>query len=151
MRKLNVHSLCISLDRLCERLEKDYAINHGGCCYVSYLIARKLTFLGINYKLVIMDKSIDSSDFDRIIRRNKPYVLTQISKENTRCHYCLLVNNTLINRGDFDDIPYCSLSNISYKEIYKIYRDGWWNSLYDRLNNDFVKKEINRFFRHYVK
>ena len=39
------------LNQLCQLLNDDYNINRGGCCYITYLIAKNLDRLHIPYKL----------------------------------------------------------------------------------------------------
>ena len=72
----NLRKLVSELNTLCDRLDEDYNINFGGCCYVAYILMKNFESIGIHPTLVIesdcdeidggefLDCVKDSVDFD---------------------------------------------------------------------------------------
>ena len=48
-----LQKLVKDLNVLCDRLDYDYNINYGGCCFVAYLLMKNFESIGIHPTLVI--------------------------------------------------------------------------------------------------
>ena len=49
----NLENLVKDLNALCDRLDQDYNINFGGCCFVAYLMMKHFEKIGLHPILVI--------------------------------------------------------------------------------------------------
>lgn len=152
MQKLNCHSITRHLNSLCKFLNDTYNINCGGCCFIAYLIAKHLDRLGIEYALVIYDyfkKDISSIEYEVLNRRmNKDY---QSSVTGHHCcnHYCLHVKGAgIVNDGNYSGHRY-TISDLSCKNIYWIYKNSKWNPCYDVQHNRIIKNIVKEFFKEY--
>lgn len=152
MRKLNVHYLKKRLDSLCDILEKDYNINEGGCCFVASVIAQNLDRLGIKYKLVIYDDRFR----DVLAVNHEVYTMNICSKRNsitrrqTCYHYAIqIIGAGVVNGEQNYHYNIYLVEGISARNIYWIYKNGYWNEEYNIYNNRKVRKIINAFFHEY--
>lgn len=155
MQKLNVHSLKRGLNMLCEELDSEYFINSGGCCYVAYLIAYYLEKLNVKYNFVVFNDEIkDSKSIQLEIinkRKNKKEAdYYSVVGKGTCSHYAICINGTTINISDFADYNYYTIKRITSNNILWIYRNGHWNSEYNRKNNKLVRKILKEFFKKYL-
>ena len=117
---MNKRTLVKELNSLCERLDHEYDINCGGCCFVAAVIAENLERLDISYRTIIY--------------------------EGGR-HYALKTKYGNINSDGYrkcKDDTYDDFE-CSY-EIFQHYYNGNWNKTYDIYNNSFVTHIINKFF-----
>lgn len=157
MRRLNIHKLVISLNDLCDSLEKDYDINCGGCCFVAYEIAKHLDRLNIQYKLIVADREYHHSKIiNKEVRTKKRNFLSiqSVTGYNTCSHYYLeicgggFVNPGYVREGGYKNY---SITLVNHSHINWIYRSGVWNDMYDTSNNKIIKKRINSHFKQYGK
>lgn len=127
----NKRELCKKLNELCEKFDKKYYINSGGCCFVALTIAKELEKLGIKYSLKV-------TNYYPIGRKNFP---ENVIEANTCSHYYIHINYY----GDInaDNERYIStFTNINVKTLKYIYSKGYWNDDYNTLNNKKIIKQI---------
>lgn len=128
LRKSNLITL---LNHICKRLDIDYNINSGGCCFVAYCIAKELENLGIDFKLRVYGAYED--DFYDI-----PYSMD---------HYVIVTSRRIINLGHFQKRRDWKEYNISSEEIFDHYKCGDWNYRYSRRWNLIVQTIIHSKIR----
>lgn len=157
MRKLNVHKLVKTLNKLCEDLHDKYHINWGGCCFVAYEIAKHLDRLEIGYSLHIMnDYRLCDPNITKEIRNkqlNRQGGSNSVAGDNTCCHYYLSIRGGgPINLGTFSGEYYVyTVTEIDHKNLSWLYRNSSWNSAYDTRHNKLIKKVIRSHFKQYGK
>lgn len=156
MRNLNIHSLRRSINNLCDFLEQEYFINHGGYCFIAYVIAKQLDKLGIAYKLIIYDYHKRNSNCIQYEVHNKVKNRTYSSSVtgNYCCsHYSLhIIGAGEVNNGRFErDMFRYSIEDIHSSNIHWIYKTSSWNSDYNRKNNKTIKNIVKMFFKKYEK
>lgn len=123
--------LCRKLNELCIKLDKEYHINDGGCCFVALTIAKELEKLGIKYSLKVTNQS-------PIGRKNFP---ESVIKSDTCYHYYLHIN--YYEDINVDENRYISVfTNVNTKILKYIYSKGYWNNDYDTSNNKKIVKQI---------
>lgn len=105
---MKIKDLINKLNKFLERLDNTYNINSGGCFYVTYLIARELDNLGINY--TVIDWHEDS--------RFNEYSVYHRSIKVDGCY----INPPLINYGNYT-------KDLGYISPYKLSRDSGKYSL----------------------
>lgn len=154
MRKLNIHNLVKELNLLCSELQEQYSINHGGCCYLAYLISAELERFGVEYDLVVYDyyKRNRSCVEHEVINCNRNKKLEEsITGKHTCDHYCLRIRGAgIVNLHNEDNgnneyiIPEVPSKNIKW-----LYKRGRWNMCYSTKNNKIVRKLVKEFFKKY--
>lgn len=140
------------IDKCCRRLDKDFNINSGGCCFVAYLIAKNLEKLHIPFKLVVesdLDCYDDSNGFENIKERK----LNSFPTGNSvQYHYFIKIDTGTINKDDdCSDHSFVTYSGITSEDIKWIYDTGSWNDDYNYDDNDTVEQLINKSFKIYEK
>lgn len=155
MRRLNVHKLVDSLNKLCITLEDNYDINCGGCCYVAYEIAKHLDRLNIRYQLAIANYSyLKKSAINTEIRskRRNAKDTESVTGFNTCSHYFIKIDGGGgVNQGSWKDCPVYLVTEINHRNIQWIYRMGSWNDMYEKHHNKHIKKLISSHFKQYGK
>lgn len=151
MRLVNVHDLKHSLDCLCSYLDKLYSINSGGCCYIAYLIACHLDKLKVKYDLVIYDyKRKDEACINSEVQNM--CLPNSVTGKQTCEHYCISISGGgVVNKGDVTGLKKYIVKGITNKNLKWLYKNGYWNRMYNRDNNKCVKGMINSFFSKYEK
>ena len=125
-RGRRIKRLVNKLNKLCEKLNEDYSINCGGCCFVASVIAKKLVENHIKYEVGI----------DGVFNEN---ALTGVYIR----HVVVKVNDRIINDVDNDYIyEWYSLSPEQICQLYKNEKLKW-NTRYDTYYNDLIEKTIN--------
>lgn len=152
MRSKNKDRLVSMLNSICEFLDNYFDINAGGCCYVSYIIAKNLERLDLPYNLIIYSSDFTEEEIefyskeitDSISnRKNEGYGI----KYDVCNHYCIEFNNVIINKRCCDkNNIYVKIKNIPSKDIKWIYDTGDWNTMYEKLMNSFVNSFIKLVF-----
>jgi hypothetical protein len=154
MRNLNRHKLLKSLNLLCHFLQEKYKINYGGCCFLSYLIAKHLHKLGIDYNLVIYDseeKNISCIEYEVLNKKPNIKCNESVTGYNSSNHYCIqIVGAGIVNDEEGECYKYI-IPKVSYKSILWIYNNSDWNEYYKTKYNDIIKGIINAFFKEYEK
>lgn len=117
---MNRKKLFKEINELCLKLDKEYSINDGGCCFVAACIAKQLE----NYKI--------------------PFTL--IHYDLWGCHYAIKVNDRYLNRCDFKKNEISAEIKCSASYIYKIYYNQNWNKKYNTKNNKPIEKYIIQLF-----
>ena len=140
-----------SLDCLCKFLDEVYDINSGGCCLISYLIAKHLDNLGIKYELVIYDgerryiKEISEEISEMTIKSDRN---CSVVRGSTCYHYTLrILNSGYINPNhNSDGFFEYRIKKIHSRNIKWIYDNGSWNSYFDVKNSEVIESIIKSFF-----
>lgn len=150
-RYVNYHKLLDDLNALCKFLDNVYDVNLGGCCFLASTIARHLDKLKISYRLVIYDlynKDKESIEYEVTNRRRNKTKHGSVVGIYTCDHYCLYLEGVgIINRSSSNH--HYSISNVSHKNIYWIYKNGSWNKRYKVQHNKTIKNIVKEFFKEY--
>lgn len=147
----NLENLVEDLNVLCDRLDQDYNINFGGCCFVAYLIMKHFEKIGLHPTLIIESdcENIDQDDFLDCVHTRSGNC--QGLKNQTCYHYFIYIPeiNKYINSGEiFEDYLY-EFQGLSAKDVHWIYKTGDWNNNYNKKSNPMVGREIAQVFRKY--
>ena len=125
------------LNKLCKKLDLEYKINKGGCCFIAYLISKQLEKLNIPYELVVYDDE-DRYDLDA----------DSLTFDETANHYCIkILKQGIVNQGNCNDEDYNVYNvKLNSNDLEYIYNNGSWNCMYDSKNNQTIENIINNFF-----
>ena len=125
------------LNKLCKKLDLEYKINKGGCCFIAYVISKQLEKLNIPYELVIYDDE-DRYDLDA----------DSLTFDETANHYCIkILKQGIVNQGNCNDEDYNVYNvKLNSNDLEYIYNNGSWNHMYDSKNNHTIENIINNFF-----
>ena len=150
MSTSDLKRLISELNNLCDRLDEDYNINYGGCCFVAYLMMKNFEALGIHPVLVIESDcdEIDGGEFLDCVR-DRDNNCNGLGY-NTCCHYFVSIPKIgYVNAGDFDRESLNKFRGLSAKDVQWIYKTGDWNNEYETRNNPMVGRRIRQVFRKY--
>ena len=147
----NLENLVEDLNILCDRLDKDYNINFGGCCFVAYLIMKHFEKIGLHPTLIIENDcyDIDKNTFLDCVYTRSGNCLG--IKDQTCFHYFIYIPeiNKYINSGEiYEDYLY-EFQGLSAKDVHWIYKTGDWNNNYNRKNSPMVGRKIAQVFKKY--
>lgn len=146
LNKENRKYLVRELNKLCEFLDTTYSINSGGCCYISYLIAKKLEEFGVKYKVVFYDDELEDITANDIKYAIENKDLHHIGCGDFTCHhYAIIVDDEVIN-GDSYTEEHNVIATLTSKDLQWIYKTGDWNESYNISLNVILKSYINTFF-----
>lgn len=125
------------LNKLCKKLDLEYKINKGGCCFIAYIISKQLEKLNIPYELVVYDDE-DRCDLDA----------DSLTFDETANHYCIKISKQgIVNQGNCNDEDYNVYNvKLNSSDLEYIYNNGSWNHMYDSKNNHTIENIINNFF-----
>ena len=125
------------LNKLCKKLDLEYKINKGGCCFIAYVISKQLEKLNIPYELVVYDGE-DRCDLDA----------DSLTFDETANHYCIkILKQGIVNQGNCNDEDYNVYNvKLNSNDLEYIYNNGSWNCMYDSKNNQTIENIINNFF-----
>lgn len=125
------------LNKLCKKLDLEYKINKGGCCFIAYVISKQLEKLNIPYELVVYDDE-DRCDLDA----------DSLTFDETANHYCIkILKQGIVNQGNCNDEDYNVYNvKLNSNDLEYIYNNGSWNHMYDSKNNHTIENIINNFF-----
>ena len=125
------------LNKLCKKLDLEYKINKGGCCFIAYVISKQLEKFNIPYELVVYD-SEDRCDLD----------VDSLTFDETDNHYCIkILKQGIVNQGNCNDEDYNVYNvKLNSNDLEYIYNNGSWNCMYDSENNQTIENIINNFF-----
>ena len=139
--------LKIELNRLFTFLDKNYNINWGGCCWLTYCLAYNLERLDIPYSLVIYDGEGDSEEaYNNIVERWTSFP----TGDETASHYTLKVRGLgILNKSKGD--PFILVHDVDSEDIRWIYDEGSWNECYNSRLNDEIKNLVDTVFKIYEK
>ena len=148
---INLENLVEDLNILCDRLDKDYNINFGGCCFVAYLMMKHFEKIGFHPTLIIEN---DCDDIDKDTFLDCVYTRSgncQGIKDQTCFHYFIYIPeiNKYVNSGNFCEERLFKFQGLSSKDIHWIYKTGDWNSEYDRKNSPMIGRKIAQVFKKY--
>jgi len=140
------------LDNLCDKLDRKYDINCGGCCYIAYLISLVLSTFNIKYKLTIYDHEVNfhkKLEIRNNIRNNRGFPC----RLDTANHYAISISGKTINKSSFSPWPgkHLSISYIKPEEIKEMYTKGDWNDYYNRSHNGHISKLFYKIIKKYEK
>ena len=137
------------LKKLVTFIDNTYSINEGGCCYLSYIVAKQLEKHNIPYLVGITSYG----DFDiseiksNINKRSRNGVF---SFDDYGCnHISIKIGHLDVNViEDINDVEYINLTS---KDLYWLYnkgiKNGDWNTTYNTDNNQIISKFINVLFQ----
>lgn len=137
------------LKKLITFIDNTYNINNGGCCYLSYIVAKQLEKHNIPYLVGITSYG----DFDiseiksNINRRSRNGVF---SFDDYGCnHISIKIGHLDVNAiEDIHDVEYINLTS---KDLHWLYNKGLknsdWNTTYNTDNNQIISKFINVLFQ----
>ena len=138
------------LKKLVTFIDNTYNINEGGCCYLSYIIAKQLEKHNIPYLVGITSYG----DFDiseiksNINKRSRNGVF---SFDDYGCnHISIKIGHLDVNviEDNTSDVEYINLTS---KDLYWLYNKGLknsdWNTTYNTDNNQIISKFINVLFQ----
>lgn len=141
--KENQYNLIEKLNEVCEILHDKIHINCGGCCYVAYCIAELLERFNIDFSLII---------FDRDFNLNKVYDFYDIKRSMD--HYAILLGDSIeddiINGDELDYNNYYQSFKVTSEDILEHYNEGFWNNMYDVINNEFVHDTLESIFYEFM-
>ena len=146
LQKYQRKKLRTDLSKLMNFLNRSYQINYGGCCWVTYCLAKNFERLNMEFRLVVYDDYPESPEetYLNIVERNEN---TFPCGFNTAAHYTLKVRGLgLINGGEGE---FVTVEGISSEDIKWIYDTGDWNSDYNSRLNEEIKNLIDTVFRIY--
>lgn len=125
------------LNKLCKKLDLEYKINQGGCCFIAYVISKQLEKLNIPYELVVYDGE-DRCDLDT----------DSLTFDETANHYCIkILKQGIVNQGNCNDEDYNVYNvKLNSNDLEYIYNNGSWNCMYNSKNNQTIENIINNFF-----
>lgn len=138
------------LKNLVTFIDNTYNINEGGCCYLSYIIAKQLEKHNIPYLVGITNYG----DFDiseiksNINRRSRNGVF---SFDDYGCnHISIKIGHLDVNviEDNTSDVEYINLTSKDLHWLYnKGIKNGDWNTTYNTDNNQIISKFINVLFQ----
>lgn len=147
----DLKSLVKDLNVLCDRLDQDYDINFGGCCFVAYLMMKHFEKIGLHPTLIIESDcgEIDGDDFLDCVRTRSGNC--QGLKDQTCFHYFVYIPEVdeYVNSGEFYEDYLYKFRGLSAKDVHWIYKTGDWNVNYDRKNSPMVGRKIAQVFKKY--
>lgn len=146
-----LENLVKDLNVLCDRLDQDYNINFGGCCFVAYLMMKHFEKIGLHPTLIIESdcEEVDEDDFlDCVYTRSGS---CQGIKSQTCYHYFVYIPEVkeYVNSGKFYEESLYKFQGLSAKDVHWIYKTGSWNSHYDRKDSPMVGRKIAQVFKKY--
>ena len=147
---IDLFNLTANLNSLCRFLDSCYDINSGGCCYISYLIAKHLEELKVKYSVVILDYEVDKEDVneDEIIVSIKKHKHNLFTGSKVGNHYALKIEDEIINPSSIEeDYQLICTDEIKAKDLKWVYDTGDWNDLYDIARNKYISSFIDTFFK----
>jgi hypothetical protein len=146
MRSWKNRKLKTELNRLFSLLDKNYAINWGGCCWLTYCLADNFERLNIPYSLVIYDNGRDAEEAqDNIMNRRIEFP----TGDATAFHYTLKVRGLgVLNKDDGNCIV---IDSVNSEDIRWIYDEGDWNECYNKRLNNEIKNLVDTVFKIYEK
>lgn len=147
----NLENLVKDLNTLCDRLDQDYNINFGGCCFVAYLMMKHFEKIGLHPILVIESdcEKIDEDNFLECVHTRSGNC--QGLKDQTCYHYFIYIPeiDEYVNLSEFYEDYIYKFQGLSAKDVHWIYKTGNWNSNYNRKNSPMVGRKIAQVFRKY--
>ena len=135
------------LSRLFSFLHKNYNINYGGCCWLSYCLAENLERLGICYNLVLYTYD-DYEEHDAYYNIKERVENKFPNGDETTYHYTLQVRGIGILNKD-NTVPFIIVHNIDSEDLKWIYEHGDWNKCYNPKINYEIKNLVDAIFRIY--
>lgn len=73
-----------------------------------------------------------------------------VTGKQTCEHYCIS-GGGVVNEGDVTYLKKYVVRDITSRNLKWLYRNGDWNEMYNRDDNEYVKGMINSFFSKYEK
>lgn len=146
----NLRKLVSDLNTLCDRLDEDYNINYGGCCFVAYILMKNFESIGV-HPILVVESDCDEIDGDEFLN----CVHDRVDEcnglgYNTCTHYFVLIPKIgYVNAGEFSRDSLNKFRGLSSKDVQWIYKTGDWNTCYETKNNPMVGRRIKQVFRKY--
>lgn len=120
------------LNNLCEYLNKEYLINYGGCCLITYFISKLLKKDNFKFKVIVWsDYCLSANNFTELNSSQFHYAIS-LGRYNINSDNCS--RNTYLHRYVFNDV--------NPSDILKHYKRNKWNSTYNTSYNDLISKML---------
>lgn len=124
------------LNKLCKFLDETYDINAGGCCFITYCLARLLKKDKFKFKVVIYDDyRVGGKTFADV--------------DDSHYHYGIILGDYPINDGNCaDDSSFVksTFSKVKISDILDHYKNNSWNHAYNSEKNSFISKTLKVFY-----
>lgn len=147
---MGLELLVKELNKVCSKLQDDYNINYGGCCYVAYIIKRHLDRLGIPSELVIVDSCNTICEEDvQDACKNRDANCIGTGDETCNHYFISITGYDFVNEDSYNDGEVVIVHGLGYEDIRWIYKTGSWNCDYDTTNNAMVGRRIKQVFDKY--
>lgn len=132
------NNIAWKLNALCRFFDTTYDVNCGGCCYLTYCLAKLLDYDGIPYQVVVV--SDDCDDLEDC---------ETLSDIPCSCsHYGICIHDLYINIESYDlDSCYVKyFTNVDPDEILEHYENGDWNNCYNTSKNELIWETLKTFY-----
>lgn len=141
--KENLSALASRLNKLCNKLQEQFAINWGGCCYTAYCIAALLEQDHFEYSLIVFDEEFPVCNYDSL--NDLPEVMD---------HYAIIIENPdefiPVNCDTSDFKGYYTKFKVKAEDLLKYYLENRWNDFYKVDNNYLVKTFIEGVYYEFI-
>ena len=117
------NELFTKLNKLCNKLDEQYSINHGGCCFVAATLARQLE------------------------KYNIPFSVIYYNLCGT--HFAIKVSDRIINRAEYRKREIEDIYFWNSEYLYETYYSEDWNPTYNTQYNLVVEEKIKSVFKRY--
>ena len=138
------------LKNLVTFIDNTYNINEGGCCYLSYIIAKQLEKYNIPYLVGITSYGdYDISEIKSNINKRSRNGVFDFDDYGCN-HISIKIGYLDVNviEDDTSDVEYINLTS---KDLHWLYNKGLknsdWNTTYNTDNNQIISKFINVLFQ----
>ena len=138
------------LKNLVTFIDNTYNINEGGCCYLSYIIAKQLEKHNIPYLVGITSYGdFDISEIKSNINRRSRNGVFNFGDYGCY-HISIKIGHLDVNviEDNTSDVEYINLTS---KDLHWLYNKGLknsdWNTTYNTDNNQIISKFINVLFQ----
>ena len=141
----NLSELASQLNNLCKDLDDQIHINWGGCCYVTYCIAKLLELDGVEFSVIVFDDEFKLMSYKNFI--DIPQAMA---------HYAIMLGNevnlnSVINAEEDDYVVYFKKFKTTAQDILIHYEENDWNPYYDTDNNKYVLNTIEEYYYEFTK
>lgn len=151
MGNSSLKKLVKELNQVCLKLNDDYRINYGGCCFVAYLLMKHFENLNIHPTFIIEseDEEVDCKEFLNCVHKRNNDNCNGLG-DNTCHHYFIHIPRIgYINSEYIADSNLNRFKGLSSKDVKWIYKSGSWNDDYKTKNNAMIGRKISQVFKKY--
>lgn len=147
------------LEKKINELDAKFNINHGGCCFVSYCIAKYCEKNNIKYKCCIsnyrckLSEILEDNDIENHQKIKKIFCKDKAKIKNFDCrlfcrwfgvqHFFIKIKDIPINKWIINDY---FETDFDSKKLLELYKKANWNPAFDKNNASEIDKEIRKCF-----